>query len=318
MERPDQETKLFLRDGQPRLRGLHPRRPAPRARMLVRDGQASARTRWTRARCSKHARAAAHGPGPAGREAAHRGGAGVAPQGAGLRGHLRHLRLGATGVFTFCDGVPPPATAVTLEMDLQNLLMEGVRRIDERARLAEVFPDLDMAVEAMVNPERVKHSVTLTPEEWKVFFLRRRPAQPERDLPPGGQRGRARPRCRSCTTWCAAKFVIVVPAAAATPAAPSRRAGAASRRHDRGRHSAQAARRRSARVSVEFSDRHAPRQARGRHQGDRHPQGRRTTWRTRARSRSSRLVLVKDGRRDVVPARRATPTPWAATATTTS
>src|SRR5207247_3948140 len=75
------------------------------------------------------------------------------------------------GVFSFCDGVPPPATAVTLDMDLQNLLMEGVRRIDERHRLSEVFPDLEMAVEAVANPERVKHSVTLTPDEWKVFFL---------------------------------------------------------------------------------------------------------------------------------------------------
>jgi len=76
-----------------------------------------------------------------------------------------------TGVFSFWDGVPPPATAVTLDMDLQNLLMEGVRRIDERHRLSEVFPDLEMAVEAVANPERVKHSVTLTPDEWKVFFL---------------------------------------------------------------------------------------------------------------------------------------------------
>jgi uncharacterized protein DUF4388/FHA domain-containing protein len=75
------------------------------------------------------------------------------------------------GVFSFWDGVPPPATAVTLDMDLQNLLMEGVRRIDERHRLSEVFPDLDMAVEAVANPERVKHSVTLTPDEWKAFFL---------------------------------------------------------------------------------------------------------------------------------------------------
>lgn len=75
------------------------------------------------------------------------------------------------GVFSFWDGVPPPSTAVTLDMDLQNLLMEGVRRIDERHRLAEVFPDLEMAVEAVANPERVKHSVNLTPDEWKVFFL---------------------------------------------------------------------------------------------------------------------------------------------------
>ena len=75
------------------------------------------------------------------------------------------------GVFTFWDRVPPPATAVTLLMDLQNLIMEGSRRIDERGRLSEVFPDKDMVVEATANPDRVKHSVTMTPEEWKVFFL---------------------------------------------------------------------------------------------------------------------------------------------------
>ena len=75
------------------------------------------------------------------------------------------------GVFSFWDKVPPPATAVTLLMDLQNLIMEGSRRIDERGRLSEMFKDRDMLVEAMANPERVKSSVTMTPEEWKVFFL---------------------------------------------------------------------------------------------------------------------------------------------------
>jgi len=75
------------------------------------------------------------------------------------------------GVFTFWDRILPPATAITLEIDLQNLLMEGVRRIDARDRLAAVFADLDLAVEAIANAERVKHSVNLTPDEWKVFFL---------------------------------------------------------------------------------------------------------------------------------------------------
>jgi hypothetical protein len=75
------------------------------------------------------------------------------------------------GSFVFFDRVPPPATAVTLEMNLQNLVMEGVRRLDERARLADVFPDLNMVVEALANPERVKQSVNLTREEWQVFFL---------------------------------------------------------------------------------------------------------------------------------------------------
>ena len=75
------------------------------------------------------------------------------------------------GRFVFFDKVPPPATAVTLEMNLQNLVMEGVRRLDERARLADVFPDLNMVIEALANPERVKQSVNLTKEEWQVFFL---------------------------------------------------------------------------------------------------------------------------------------------------
>jgi Domain of unknown function (DUF4388)/FHA domain len=75
------------------------------------------------------------------------------------------------GVFAFFDKVDPPVTAVTLDIDLHNLIMEGVRRIDERGRLAEAIPDRSVVVEAVANPERVKQSVTLTPDEWRVFFL---------------------------------------------------------------------------------------------------------------------------------------------------
>jgi hypothetical protein len=75
------------------------------------------------------------------------------------------------GVFSFFDRVPAPATAVTLEMDFQTLIMEGVRRISHRARLPEIFPDLDMVVEPVANPERIKRTVALTKEEWQVFFL---------------------------------------------------------------------------------------------------------------------------------------------------
>jgi hypothetical protein len=75
------------------------------------------------------------------------------------------------GEFTFYDRVQAPATAVTLDMDVQNLIIEGVRRIDDPERVAQAMPDRRLVVEALVNPQRVKQSVTLMPEEWRVFFL---------------------------------------------------------------------------------------------------------------------------------------------------
>jgi hypothetical protein len=75
------------------------------------------------------------------------------------------------GLFTFYDEVPPPATAVTLEMDLVNIVLEGVRRQDPGDSLNELLGDRDRVVEAHVNPERVKQGASLTREEWRVFFL---------------------------------------------------------------------------------------------------------------------------------------------------
>ncbi len=75
------------------------------------------------------------------------------------------------GAFSFFDDVPPPATVVTLEMDLLNLIIEGMRRLDDPARAEAAFPDRDRAVEALVNPERLKQSAVLTDEEWRLFFL---------------------------------------------------------------------------------------------------------------------------------------------------
>ncbi|MEO8500699.1 MAG: DUF4388 domain-containing protein [Vicinamibacteria bacterium] len=75
------------------------------------------------------------------------------------------------GSFAFYDDVSPPPDAVVLQMDLQNLLMEGVRRMDERGRLAEVIPDLDAVVDVFGNRESLRQSLTLTPEEWRILFL---------------------------------------------------------------------------------------------------------------------------------------------------
>lgn len=75
------------------------------------------------------------------------------------------------GTFGFYDDVTHPPNATTIDMNLQNLLMEGVRRLDERDRLSDAFPDHGVLVESLANPEWVKDKMSLTPEEWSVFFL---------------------------------------------------------------------------------------------------------------------------------------------------
>ena len=204
--------------------------------------------------------------------------------------------------------MPPPAGAVTLEMDLQNLLMEGARRIDERGRLAEVFPDLGMAVETVANPERVKHSVNLTPEEWKVFFLvdGRRTLSEICQL--AGNVDEA-VTLQILHNLVLAKFVAVVPAPVSTPTAtlppPAAEAAHGTQKmgDDRGTPaggvsgtaspwSSPKGRRRSPRTTPRRSSPPRP-----------------SSTRRPASSRASRLVLVKDGGETALSRSRATPTP---------
>jgi hypothetical protein len=168
MERLDQETKLFIRDGNPVF--------ATSSRDELRLGNMLIRMRKVTPETLESALSAHRGRGQ-------RIGQALLAERILTEGELASfLKVQVSevifdtfdwreGVFSFWDRVSPPATAVTLIMDLQNLIMEGSRRIDERGRLAEVFKDRDMVVEAMANPDRVKNSVTMTPEEWKVFFL---------------------------------------------------------------------------------------------------------------------------------------------------
>lgn len=167
MERPDQETKLFLREGRP-VYATSTKEDLRLGAIVVRMGKVAADA-------LEPAMARHGGVGRLGQVLITEKLITEAELASCLKVQVSEVifdtfRWGQ-GVFTFWDGVPPPASAVTLEMDLQNLLMEGARRTDERGRLAEIFPDLGMAVESLANPERVKHSVNLTPEEWKVFFL---------------------------------------------------------------------------------------------------------------------------------------------------
>jgi hypothetical protein len=167
LERQDQETKLFFREGRP-VYATSTREDLRLGSMLVRMGK-------VKADVLEEVLARPKSPGRIGHALLAENLLSEAELASFLKVQVSEVIFDTfgwrTGLFSFWDGIAPPATAVTLDMDLQNLMMEGVRRIDERDRLSEVFPDLDMVVEAVSNPERVKHSVTLTPEEWKIYFL---------------------------------------------------------------------------------------------------------------------------------------------------
>ncbi|HUJ16041.1 MAG TPA: DUF4388 domain-containing protein [Thermoanaerobaculia bacterium] len=73
------------------------------------------------------------------------------------------------GEFAFFDGIDLPANAVTIAIDLSNLIMEGARRISEWEECLRLLPDSSAVFRLSADPEREK--ITLTLDEWKILFL---------------------------------------------------------------------------------------------------------------------------------------------------
>lgn len=77
--------------------------------------------------------------------------------------------LWKTGEFAFYDGIDLPANAVTISIDLPNLIMEGARRIEEWEECLRLLPDSSIVFRAVANPDSEK--ITLSLDEWKILFL---------------------------------------------------------------------------------------------------------------------------------------------------
>jgi hypothetical protein len=74
----------------------------------------------------------------------------------------------AEGAFRFEANAQPPATRLTIPIDLENVIMEGSRRIQEWERLLEEIPDLDISLRFADQPDARLRNVHLTVEEWRV------------------------------------------------------------------------------------------------------------------------------------------------------
>ena len=77
--------------------------------------------------------------------------------------------VGKSGDFAFFDGIDLPPHAVTISIDLSNLIMEGARRIDEWEECLRLLPDSSVVFKVVADPEAEK--ITLSLDEWKILFL---------------------------------------------------------------------------------------------------------------------------------------------------
>ncbi len=73
------------------------------------------------------------------------------------------------GKFSFAEETSLPSHAVTISVDLANLIMEGARRIEEWEQCVQLLPDNSVVYRVVPKPQDEK--VTLTADEWKILFL---------------------------------------------------------------------------------------------------------------------------------------------------
>ncbi len=73
------------------------------------------------------------------------------------------------GTFRFEADHDPPANRITIPIDLEVVIMEGSRRLQESSRLLEELPDLEATLKFVDRPEARLRNINLTVEEWRVI-----------------------------------------------------------------------------------------------------------------------------------------------------
>ena len=74
----------------------------------------------------------------------------------------------AEGFFRFENNILPPEDRIMVRMNLENIILEGGRRLREWEQLQEEIPSLDMALKFPDRPGANLRNVNLSVEEWRV------------------------------------------------------------------------------------------------------------------------------------------------------
>lgn len=79
-----------------------------------------------------------------------------------------NLLTWAEGPFRFDDDAMPNTNRILVPIDLENVIIEGSRRIREAEKLTEHLPNLDFALKFPENPKEKFKGIHLSVEEWRV------------------------------------------------------------------------------------------------------------------------------------------------------
>lgn len=90
----------------------------------------------------------------------------------GIRSYLLdtvyHLFTWANGAFRFDPNQLPPEERITVPINLDNLIIEGGRRVQEWDRLRGELPTLDVPLRFSERPDANLRNINLSVDQWKV------------------------------------------------------------------------------------------------------------------------------------------------------
>ena len=72
------------------------------------------------------------------------------------------------GLFRFENDLLPPDDKITVRISLENIIIEGSRRLKELEHLQDEIPSLDVALKFTERPGTNIRNVNLSADEWKV------------------------------------------------------------------------------------------------------------------------------------------------------
>lgn len=81
---------------------------------------------------------------------------------------IRRLFTWVEGFFRFENELLPPEDRINVRLDLENLIIEGSRQLQEWEQLQDEIPSLDMALKFTARPGSNIRNVNLSVEEWRV------------------------------------------------------------------------------------------------------------------------------------------------------